>query len=236
MSSAAFGRHVSWADDSSAAPPPGHRLAFRVAVITAMDSLIAKVLTPEWAYYAFSPRRVRIPYLSAVLAETRESFDALRLHMLDLISQARGWVAGGKATSMDAALLRNLVEANMDQEDGDVVGQRRLTDEEVLSNTFVGCLDVQIRRDIYLVAADVSSRWARLESPDFDILNENSTDCLVPETSAHSLSFAVALLALYPDVQRKVYEEVSRLWPEGAPSTEATAHTVRPPPSILFSQ
>ncbi|KAJ6564019.1 cytochrome P450 [Mycena capillaripes] len=168
LSSAAFGRHSSWAEDLSAAAPPGHRIAFSPAVITAMDNLIAKVLTPNWAY-AFS-RRVHIPYLSSVLKETHESFDALRLHMLDLVSEARLWVSGGKTVSMDAALLRNLVEANMDQESRN--DRRKLTDEELLSNTFV-------------------------------------------KTSAHSLSFAIALLALYPDVQQKIYEEVLKVWPEG---------------------
>lgn len=53
--------------------------------------------------------------------------------MLDVVSLARAWVSGGKAAEMDAALLRNLVEANMAQE-----GHfRSLSDEELLSNMFV---------------------------------------------------------------------------------------------------
>lgn len=72
-----------------------------------------------------------------MLKETRESFEALRHHMLDVIGGARAWIAGGRQEVVDAALLRNLVEANMTQE-GDV-DVRRLTDEELLSNTFVSC-------------------------------------------------------------------------------------------------
>jgi len=53
--------------------------------------------------------------------------------MLDVVRLARGWIAGGKATPMDAGLLRNLVEANMSNEEG----KRHLTDDEFLSNTFV---------------------------------------------------------------------------------------------------
>ncbi|KZV92266.1 cytochrome P450 [Exidia glandulosa HHB12029] len=34
------------------------------------------------------------------------------------------------------------------------------------------------------------------------------------ETSAHTLTFAFALLALHPEVQDKLYEEAKRLWPE----------------------
>jgi len=53
--------------------------------------------------------------------------------MLDIVGSARDWVAGGKATPMDAGLLRNLVEANMSNEEG----HRHLSDDELLSNTFV---------------------------------------------------------------------------------------------------
>ena len=33
------------------------------------------------------------------------------------------------------------------------------------------------------------------------------------ETSAHTLCFAFVLLALYPECQKKIYEEVTCLWP-----------------------
>ena len=53
--------------------------------------------------------------------------------MLDVIGLARDWIAGGKAAPMDAGLLRNLVEANMSNEEGN----RHLSDDELLSDTFV---------------------------------------------------------------------------------------------------
>ena len=53
--------------------------------------------------------------------------------MLDIIGLAQDWIEGGKATAMDAGLLRNLVEANMSNEDG----KRHLSDDELLSNIFV---------------------------------------------------------------------------------------------------
>jgi len=55
------------------------------------------------------------------------------MHMLDVVGSARDWIAGGKATPMNAGLLRNLVEANMTNEEGN----RHLSDDELLSNTFV---------------------------------------------------------------------------------------------------
>ncbi|KAJ6472655.1 cytochrome P450 [Mycena vulgaris] len=178
VASAGFGRRASWQEDSSTKPPPGHTLAFRAAVSIALSHLFTRVLAPKWLH-ALSAR-VRLPLVGAALAETRDSFDALRAHMVDLISLSRAWVIGGKVSNMDAGLLRNLVEANMTQADD--VHHKKLTDDELLSNIFT-----------FLLAGH--------------------------ETSAHSLTFAIGLLALYPDVQQKIYEETLRVWPNGCPTT-----------------
>jgi len=61
------------------------------------------------------------------------AYDDLRLHILELISTARAWVLRDRSSELDAALIRNLVEANMAQE-GD---SKALTDDELLSNSFV---------------------------------------------------------------------------------------------------
>ncbi|KAK0220202.1 cytochrome P450 [Armillaria fumosa] len=175
ISTAGFGRRVSWSEDAAAVPPAGHKIAFRPAVTSAISHLIPKVLTPDFIY-DFSDW-VHLPFVSPALKETRESFEALKFHMLDVISLARAWVASGKAVDMDAALLRNLVEANMFEEAD--FNHKRLTDDELLSNTLT-----------FLLAGH--------------------------ETTAHTICFALVLLALHPDVQRRVYEEVSRSWPEGA--------------------
>jgi len=178
VASAGFGRRASWTDDSSTKPPPGHKLAFRAAVSTAISHVFVNTLTPKWIH-ALS-KRVHLPFLGPVLETTRESFEALGLHMLDLVSMSRAWVVGGKASNMDAGLLRNLVEANMTQDDD--INHKKLTDDEVLSDIFA-----------FLLAGH--------------------------ETSAHSLSFAVALLALYPEVQQKIFEEAMGIWPDGCPTT-----------------
>ncbi|THU79778.1 cytochrome P450 [Dendrothele bispora CBS 962.96] len=88
--------------------------------------------------------------------------------MLDLVLLARSWLDDEDKT-LDAALLRNLVQANNDE-----VGLKRLDDGQLLSNAFV-----------YLVAGH--------------------------ETAAHSLSFMIAFLAIYPEVQHKVRKEVLSL-------------------------
>ncbi|KAG7448724.1 cytochrome P450 [Guyanagaster necrorhizus] len=182
ISTTGFGRRVSWSEDAAAVPPPGHKIAFRPAVTSAISHLIPKMLTPDLIYNLSD--WVYLPFISSALKETTESFEALKFHMLDVISLARARVTNGKAADMDAALLRNLVEANMFEEAD--CGYKRLTDDELLSNTMT-----------FLLAGH--------------------------ETTAHTICFAVVLLALYPDVQRRVYEEVSKFWPEGAPAPESIA-------------
>ena len=93
--------------------------------------MMTKVLIPDWILDLSN--KVYVPLISPHLTETRESFDSLRMHMLDVVGLARDWIAGGKATSMDAGLLRNLVEANMSNEEG----KRHLSDDELLSDIFV---------------------------------------------------------------------------------------------------
>ncbi|KAJ6570505.1 cytochrome P450 [Mycena vulgaris] len=178
IASAGFGRRASWQEDSSTDPPLGHKVTFRTAVSTAVSHLFTRALTPQWMYTLSA--RVHIPFIGPLVAETKASFDALRLHMLDLISLSRAWVVGGKLSNMDAGLLRNLVAANMTQPDD--IHSKKLTDDELLSNIFN-----------FLLAGH--------------------------ETSSHVLSFAIALLALYPDVQQKIYEETLGIWPEGRPTT-----------------
>ncbi|KIM91676.1 hypothetical protein PILCRDRAFT_58279, partial [Piloderma croceum F 1598] len=113
------------------------------------------------------------------------AFADLRSHIVELVSHMRADVASGKKseeTGLKAALLRNLVEANMTQDDD----YKSLTDDELLSNIFT-----------FLLAGH--------------------------ETSAHTLSFALPLLAVYPNVQHKIFEEVLRLWPQGCPTIESNS-------------
>jgi hypothetical protein len=56
---------------------------------------------------------LNLPFLSAVFDETRTPSEALCHHMLEVISLVRARIADGKTKSMDAALLRNLVGADM---------------------------------------------------------------------------------------------------------------------------
>ncbi|EGO03712.1 hypothetical protein SERLA73DRAFT_175316 [Serpula lacrymans var. lacrymans S7.3] len=179
-SAAGFGRRVSWDDDSSVAPAAGYALTFRSAVITAVENVLFRILTPEW--FSTLSSVVTVPYLSARIQETGQAFEELGRHMLELVSSARASVVEEKSATSGAALLNNLVKANMSPEGG----SKCLSDSELLSNIFG-----------FLLAGH--------------------------ETSAHTLGFAISLLALHPEAQGKIYEEVHRLWPEGGPTVGSTS-------------
>jgi len=55
------------------------------------------------------------------------------------------------------------------------------------------------------------------------------------ETTAHSLTFAMGLLALYPDVQRKMYEEALALWPNGSPTTASPSSYKESMPKLQYT-
>ncbi|KIK60270.1 hypothetical protein GYMLUDRAFT_168213, partial [Collybiopsis luxurians FD-317 M1] len=173
FSSAAFGHHSSWLKHSTDSMESLHEVPFRQAVTSAVNNLVTKILTPPWMLVV--TKYIPVPYVSKLFKETQGSFEALRLHMLNIISSSRAWVSGGNTLSMDATLLTNLVHANMAQEI-DPLQKKCLTNEELLSNTFM-----------FLLAGH--------------------------ETSAHSLCFAFCLMALWPEVQEKVYKETAELWP-----------------------
>ncbi|KAJ7359621.1 cytochrome P450 [Mycena albidolilacea] len=196
ISSVGFGRRASWQQNASTVPPPGQLMAFGPAVFAAVHYLFPKALTPKWL--SALSERMYIPVIGRMVRDVNHAYEALKLHMVELVSLSRAWVVEGKVSNMDAALLRNLVEANMEDEDAAITSYKNLTDDELFSNTF-----------LFLLAGH--------------------------ETTAHSLAFAVAYLALYPDVQQKIYDEAFLLWPDGVPKTASTSSYGELMPRLLYT-
>ncbi|TFK72446.1 cytochrome P450 [Pluteus cervinus] len=171
---AGFGRRAPWSEDIET--PGGQVMTFKPAVIGATKSVIPYVVTPTWLYNL--AKRVRIPLLTSA----GQYFDALKVHMLEVISHSRAKAADGKGFELEAALLRNLVQANMIE--GMAQGCKLLSDDELLADMFA-----------FLLAGH--------------------------DTLAHSMTFAIELLSLYPEVQDKVREEAACLWPDGFPCSES---------------
>ena len=114
-------------------------MSFEEAVVSSVELLMYRAVVPDWVY-TFC-KRFHIPVLSATLNHVKDTFDVLQAHLMDLISLSRARVAEGKQSNQtEAALLRNLVEANMKIELDDTKDTRQLTDRELLSDIFVSTL------------------------------------------------------------------------------------------------
>lgn len=152
ISSAGFGKRISWTSTSSA-PESGshHSMNFSKALRSTVNYLFFKALTPTRVYTL--SQKIYIPWLTPALNNTTMAFDSLRKHMLEIVSDARAMRSLGanagtiyrasqgttRPEEIKPGLLANLVEANMAYTEDNITGQksRMLTDEELLSNTFV---------------------------------------------------------------------------------------------------
>lgn len=113
---------------------------FGSSLTTALDRFYIRAVTPYFIYPL--AKYIRIPFISAALEETTTSYESLKLHMEDIISHSRDALFNDRAKSLTdaskskdvgSALLKTLVQSNMNEESG----SNRLTDDEIISDTFV---------------------------------------------------------------------------------------------------
>ncbi|KAJ3571796.1 hypothetical protein NP233_g3521 [Leucocoprinus birnbaumii] len=188
IASGGFGRRSTWTGESSTVPPPGHRVHLSSAITGACDQLFPRILTPKPIWDAVVERGMYIPFVGPIVLKARDAFEELEGHMMEVVSQARDRFGLGRpkdeasdGSVQGAALLKNMVEANMTFEKGSEVGERSLTDGELFSNMF-----------LFFLAGH--------------------------ETSAHTLCFVFVYLALHPEYQQTVFEEVLKIYPTGVPT------------------
>ena len=126
-------------------------MGFTEAIRSTVHYFFLKLLTPTYVFTL--SQKIHIPRLTPALNNTRIAFESLRGHMLEIITDARtAETPGAKArtghsTSRETTnqkeikfgLLANLVEANMAHHEDNATSEKRrtLTDEELLSDTFV---------------------------------------------------------------------------------------------------
>ena len=154
IASAAFGRRTTWTSASSDSELVSyHSMNFTKAIKTTISYLFLKAFTPTRVYTL--SQKIHIPWLTSALNNTTNAFESLRKHMLEIVSDARAAGTPGakpniaypgsssqgksKEKGIEYGLLANLVEANMVYDEDNVAGEkpRTLTDEELLSDTFV---------------------------------------------------------------------------------------------------
>ena len=99
---AGFGNSTSWNEDAEL--PLGHKLSFtRTLEIVSRDSEY-KVLFPRWALN-LHPR----------LRETRDGYDELQTHMMELIEERRRW---SKSDDKHDILTKLILASDPDDGDG----------------------------------------------------------------------------------------------------------------------
>ena len=153
IASAGFGTRIDFNDslDLIAAPvidneyTPGSAkpmYTFGSSLTTAVRGIVIRALTPLFAYPI--AKYIPIPFISRMLEETTIGIHSLKIHMEDIISNARHELLGEHAekdceprpssgkNNAGAALLKNLVQSNAKE-----FGSDRLTDDEIMSDTFV---------------------------------------------------------------------------------------------------
>ncbi len=102
-------------------------MPFHVALGTTLEKIFVKVLIPTFVYHL----PFHVPWLSDQAKVTKAAFDALKVHMSDLVLSAR---TGG---SDEENLLRRLVLANDAAQEAEGSKKGTLTDDELFSNIFV---------------------------------------------------------------------------------------------------
>lgn len=108
----------------------------------ALEMVLPRSLIPEWLLDL--GHWIHIPILGPTLRAIRRSYADVKFGLLEIVSNARTQILDGKAATLDAALLKNMVEANMAASAGEE-DVRQLTDNELLSNSLVSLLAITIK-------------------------------------------------------------------------------------------
>ena len=104
--------------------------------------ILPRSLIPEWLLNL--GHWVHIPILGPTLRAIQRLYNNVKSSILEIVSKAQAQIPGGKTASLDAVLLKNMVEANMNMSasEEDV---RQLTNNELLSNLFVSLLAITVK-------------------------------------------------------------------------------------------
>ncbi|THU83303.1 cytochrome P450 [Dendrothele bispora CBS 962.96] len=220
---AGFGRKISWQSDLII--PPNHSMTFKDALHEVTVGVFTKLVFPKWMM-GWTER----------LRKVQRAFDELDQYMMEMIHARR--TSEKKEERYD--LFSSLLDANDQDDDGDEEfefddgegGKERgkklkLTERELIGNIFFffWLLDMSGRVWVWVWWKEYVDgekgpglivlrrrRRRSLETQDYESLSLcRSDDCL---TTAHTLCYTFALLALYPDKQEKLYQQIKSLMKE----------------------
>ena len=140
---AGFGQQISWMVTVNEHAQDQHMPLFKTLEL-ANKMILPRSLIPEWLLNL--GHWVHIPILGPTLRAIQRLYNNVKFGILEIVSKAQAQILDGKTAFLDAVLLKNMVEANMNMSasEEDV---RQLTDNELLSNLFVSLLAITVKTE-----------------------------------------------------------------------------------------
>lgn len=208
VAGAGFSAKPPWADDAQENLGPGHTMSFRDALHTVMHDIFWKIALPDAAF------KLPVKRLQTI----KTGFEEVRDYFMEMIQQRKG--SGGDVRVSDTGkndLLGALVHATADS------SAEGLEEDEME------------REELKKKAASLSDE----EGPAYDLCSSFTPFAcqqLTPihsgpynavmgniyvfllaghDTTAHTLAFALSLLALYPDIQMRALEQINSVLAPG---------------------
>lgn len=168
-------------------------MSFRHALHNVLENVWWKIVLPTWAY--------KLPFCGFV-RKIGTSFDEFGMYLQEMVHDRRQ--LGREAVDRRATdLLGALVQSSgADEEDAvpvepEVKTSDKLSDQEVMGNIYV-----------FLLAGHGKVL--------FGLMRTTIAEIAFADTTAHTLAFTFGLLALYPDIQQKLLEEISSILPSAS--------------------
>ena len=138
---AGFSQQISWMVTVNEHIQDQHMPLFELA----NKMILPRSLIPEWLLNL--GHWVHILILGPILRAIQRLYNNVKFGILEIVSKAQAQILDGKTAFLDAVLLKNMVEANMNMSasEEDV---RQLTDNELLSNLFVSLLAITVKTEL----------------------------------------------------------------------------------------
>jgi len=203
-----FGRQLAWTSDLVV--PPGHQMTFQDALHILSSNMIMKLVLPDWTKnLTKKTKRVHLAFIEMGVRDFRSSLSCTcvihaphspQQYMLEMVEARRN----ADKTEQRYDLFSGLLDAAQD----DLDNEAALSDQELLGNSPMShrfafsesvLLAIPGNMFIFLIAGHEVS-----PSP----FSCSVAERVAPQTTAHTLCFAFALLALHPDEQERLYQHI----------------------------
>ncbi|KAG6918711.1 hypothetical protein DXG01_012196 [Tephrocybe rancida] len=193
IGAAGFGRTISWKDDDTI--PAGHQLTFKNALHIVTTDVFLKLIVPE-----------RALGLTQRLRDVRLAFDELERYMSEMIQQRQ--TAAKKEARYD--LFSSLLDANdVDSEEAKLSVSELIGTSLNIPSSYCLIKAPHAGNIFIFLVAGHEARWA------VQLIYSPYAAYESFQTTAHTLCFTFAMLALYQDEQETLYNHIQSVLATG---------------------